>query len=99
MNEKKKKGYSPFLGSRKEQPLVDHMYRDSGVLDPKFVKQTIKNEVRLFKERQKELGRMREEAGRRDAESIYQRQMQRFEAERKLINDRINKLKNSRVVD
>ena len=55
MNGTKKKGYSPFLGSRKEQPLVDHMYRDSGVLDPKFVKQTIKNEVRLFKERQKEL--------------------------------------------
>ena len=89
MNGTKKKGYSPFLGSRKEQPLVDHMYRDSGVLDPKFVKQTIKNEVR----------RMREEAGRRDAESNYQRQMQKFEAERKLLNDKINKLKNSRVID
>jgi len=99
MNEKKKKGYSPFLGSRKEQPLVDHMYRDSGVLDPKFVKQTIKNEVKLFKQNQIELQRMREEAGRRHAESNYQRQMQKFEAERKLINDRINKLKNSRVID
>jgi len=99
MNEKKKKGYSPFLGSRKEQPLVDHMYRDSGVLDPKFVKQTIKNEVKLFKQSQIELQRMREEAGRRQAESNYQRQMQKFEAERKLINDRINKLKNSRVID
>ena len=42
---------------------------------------------------------MRQEAGRKADEYNFQKKMQRLEKESKRVNEEINKLKNSRVID
>tara|TARA_R100000734_G_C3312136_1_gene103093 strand:+ start:29 stop:328 length:300 start_codon:yes stop_codon:yes gene_type:complete len=86
-----------FLG-RKEQPLSAHM-AESGPIDEKSIGRYAKKQVRLFKQKRKNLQKMRQEAGRKADEYNFQKKMQRLEKESKRVNEEINKLKNSRVID
>lgn len=97
-NNKKSFNYN-FLGV-KEQPLSAHMEGDGPIdLRPKAVQKYVKQQVRLFKENRKRAMRAREAVQRRNDELNFQKKMQRLERDRQRINEEINRLNNSRVID